>query len=182
MKIIVSLLACGLLVGCSQSLLKPDAGSVWYLPPVGTMIELHKPLTVPGGQTRVFLQRGEVAAKQAFDRYVPSCNFELRKLSQDSREIAPETFFVVRVQRETAEVVRQVENPIKMAGLGLVGRDNGLPMVVHSVHLWVGSVLQPDVMRLTCRGAFDDPSEAEPPSIQQMGQALGSYASLRLPE
>lgn len=182
MKAAVSLLLSTLLVGCSQSgPVKKDPMSYLYLPPVGTTVELHKPLTVPGGHTRVFLQRGEVVSKQGFDRYVPSCNFEIRTLSEQPREIDAEAFPVIRVQRETAEIVQQY-HPVILAGLNFTGIDTGLPMVVRSVHLWVGTDLQPDVMRVTCRGAFADPPDADPPSIEQMRQALGSYASLILPD
>ena len=182
MKPSITLLLSALLVGCSQnSLLKSPAAAHWRLPPVGTSVELHKPLSVPAGYTRVFLQRGEVVAKQRFDRYVPSCSFEVRTLSETVRDISPESFLVTRVQRESAEVVQQVY-PLMQASLDLAGRDDGLPMIVLSVHLWISSDQQPDVMRLTCRGAFDDPPQAEPPSIEQMQEALGSYASLKLPE
>ncbi len=182
MKISASLLLSSLLVGCSQTgLVNKDPATYWTLPPVGTTVELHETLTVPGGHTRVFLQRGKVVSKQGFDRYVPSCNFEIRTLSEQSREIRPESFLVTRVQRETAEVVQQ-DYPVMLAGLNHAGMDDGLPMIVQSVHLWISTDLQPDIMRLTCRGAFDDPSAVEPPSIEQMRKALGNYASLKLPE
>lgn len=129
----------------------------------------------------MFLQRGEVISKQRFDRYVPSCNFEVRTLSEQTRDITPEPFLITKVQRETAEIV-QLVYPVMLAGLNFAGMDDGQPMVVRSVHLWIGTDLRPDVMRMTCRGAFGDPSDADPPSIEQMRQALGSYASLKLPE
>lgn len=135
---------------------------------------------MPPGHTRVFLQRGEVVSKQAFDRYVPSCNFEIRTLSEQVRIISPESFLVTRIQRETSEVV-QLALPKVLAGLHLAGMDSGLPMVVRSVHLWIGSDLQPDLMRLTCRGAFDDMPTAYPPSIEEMREALGTHARIVLP-
>ncbi|MEN8180431.1 MAG: hypothetical protein ABFS39_17665 [Pseudomonadota bacterium] len=183
MKATASLFLGALLVGCSQNGLKTmDADTYWALPAVGATLELHKPLSVPAGHTRVFLQRGEVVSKQRFDRYAPSCNFEVRTLSEQSREIKPEPFLITRVQRETAEVVQQQYFPVILAGLNLAGMDDGLPMIVRSVHLWISTDLQPDVMRVTCRGAFDDLPDADPPSIEQMRQALGGYASLQLPE
>jgi hypothetical protein len=33
---------------------------------------------------------------------------------------------------------------------------------------------------MTCRGAFDDLSRAEPPSIEEIGEALGEIAELIL--
>jgi hypothetical protein len=49
------------------------------------------------------------------------------------------------------------------------------------VHLWFGSDLPPDVMRLTCRGAFDEPWDVESPSINEMRTSLGDYARIVLP-
>jgi hypothetical protein len=177
-------LLLGLVVtGCSQNaLVKPDPASVHYLPPVGSRVELHRPLSVPGGHTRVFLQGGEPVSKAGFDRYRPSCNFEIRSLSDQPREILPGSFLVTRVQRENAEVVLRPVTPVMLAGPYFAGRDDGLPMIVRSVHLWLADDRQPDLMRLTCRGGFDDPWDADPPSIEQMRRAIGGYASLELPE
>ena len=182
MKNRVGIVLAGLLaVACSQSgLVRKDTASTHYLPPVGTLIELHKPIEVAAGRTRVFLQRGAVSA--GIDQYAPSCNFEVRKLSEQPQVISPEDFLVVKVQRVTEEVVRLAQ-PVQVAALGLAGldADSGLPMITRGVHLWIGSDTQPDVMRLTCRGGFDDPWRAELPSIDEMRTALGDYASLTLP-
>ena len=170
-----------LLSGCGQAtLVKRGTDNPLYPPPVGTVVQLHKALTVPGGHTRVFMQRGEVVSKQGFDRYVPSCNFEINTLSDQPREILPESFIVVRVQDETSEVVLNPQSRM-LASLALADGDFSPPMIVRSLHLWVASDQQPDVRRLTCRGAFDDMPEAYPPSINEMRAALGDYASLELP-
>ena len=184
MKTFALLMLTGLLLtACSQSgLVKQDTASTLYLPPVGSTIELKKPLSVPGGRTRIFIQGGKVSSLGGVDQYRPNCNFEVRTLADQPREIKPEDFPVVRVQRVTEEVV-QLELPRRVAGLGLAGMDSdsSLPMVVRGVHLWIGSDTQPDVMRMTCRGAFADAWAAEMPSIDQMNRALGDYASLQLP-
>jgi hypothetical protein len=181
MKVLfVILLASLLMAACSQSgWVKQDTASRYYLPPIGTLVELQRPLTVPPGRARVFLQGGQVT--QGFDQYQPNCNFEIRTLSEQPQVISPEKFLVVKVQRVTEEVVQTAE-PIQVAWLGLVGRDTGgYTMIVRGVHLWLGSDTQPDVMRLTCRGGFDDPWRVDPPSIDEMRAALGDYAHISLP-
>ena len=171
-----------LLMGCAPTTMTTkDPANPYYMPPAGTKIQLNQPVTVPAGVARVFIQRGQLVNKMAFDRYVPSCNFELNSLSDKPQTIAPETFLVVRVQQEMSEVV-QLEAPIRVASLKLAGKnDSGLPMVTHSVHLWIGSDLQPNLRRLTCRGAFDDMPTAYPPSIIEMRAALGNIAEIILP-
>jgi hypothetical protein len=181
-KRIFVLLSSLLLAACSQSgLIKQDTASTLYLPPVGTLIELKKPMIVPPGQARIFLQRGESLSKQAINRYYPSCNFEIRTLSEQPQQINPETFLVTAVQRVTEQVVHA--SPVLLASRGFAGmdRDGGLPMLVRGLHLKFSSDTQPDLMRLTCRGGFDDAWKAELPSIDQMREALGEYADLRLP-
>jgi hypothetical protein len=89
---------------------------------------------------------------------------------------------VVKVQRVTEEVV-ELDRPIRVAGIGLAGMasDAGQSMIVRGVHLWFGSDIQPDVMRLTCRGGFDEAWRADLPSIDEMRIALGDYARIVLP-
>jgi hypothetical protein len=182
MKALIVVVLAGLLSSaCSQSgWVKPDPASHLYLPPVGTLVELQRPLTVPPGHTRVFLQGGK--ANRGFDQYAPNCDFEIRTLSDQPQVISPETFLVVKVQRLTEEVV-QLDRPVQLASRGYAGLDGGggQPMIVQGVHLWFGSDLQPDVMRLTCRGAFDEPWDVESPSINEMRTALGDYARIVLP-
>lgn len=173
--ILASLTGCGI-----PQLAKEDVNSVYYLPPVGSTIKLKQGLSVPPGHTRVFLQRGEVVPKQSFDRYYPYCNFEIRTLADTPRSILPEDFLVVRVQIQTTEIVEA--QPVQLAALWSAGgMDDGLPLVARGVHLWVGSDKQPDVMRLTCYGAFDNLPDAEPPSITDMRKTLGEVAELILP-
>jgi hypothetical protein len=134
---------------------------------------------IPGGETRIFLQNGEPMKKSDFDRYKPSCSLEVRKLADRPREIEPDSFVVTQVQRLTEEVVERSTPP---SGLMKVDREvGGKPLVVRGYHLWLGSDKQPDVMRMTCLGAFDDINRADPPSLAEVKKSLGDYAELILP-
>ncbi len=173
------LTAALLLSACSQSYIVSDDHDYPYnLPPVGSTLVVKKPITVPAGETRIFLQHGELLRKSKFDRYEESCSLELRKLADTPREIRPDTFIISRVERVMQEVVRNESLP---DGLMKTGLDNeGDPMVVRGYHLWLGSERQPDVMRMTCRGHFDDLSRADPPSFNDIKHSLGDYAELIL--
>ena len=179
MKRFLAMLLALLAAGCSQRyMVNDDLDYAYNLPPVGSTLELKKPITVPAGEVRIFLQRGELFKKSDFDRYEPSCSFELRTLADVPREIQPDTFIVTKVERIMQQVV-QVEKPAP----GFVKTafdDGGKPMVVHGYHLWLGSDKQPDVMRMTCRGYFDDINRADPPSLNDVTQSLGDYADLKL--
>jgi hypothetical protein len=46
--------------------------------------------------------------------------------------------------------------------------------------MYLQSATQPNVYRLTCRGWLAIPAEAERPTIADMREALGDYASIKL--
>lgn len=168
-----------LLTACSQRYLVSDDQSYPYnLPPVGSTLVLKKALEIPADETRIFLQNGVPKGKSEFDRYKPSCSLELRKLVDRPRTIEPDSFVVTRVQRLTEEVVQR--DPPATGFVKVDLEQGGKPMVVHGYHLWLGSDKQPDVMRMTCLGTFDDLSRAEPPSLQDVKKSLGDYAELML--
>lgn len=169
------------LAACSQRyMVSDDLAYAYNLPPVGSTLVLKRPVEIPAGEARIFLQNGATMKKSEFDRYKPSCNFEVRKLADRPRNIEPDSFLVTQVQRLTEQVVDRSE---PTTGFIKVGMDEGQgnPMVVRGYHLWLGSDKQPGVMRMTCLGVFDDLSRADPPSLDEVRQSLGDYAELMLP-
>jgi hypothetical protein len=155
-----------------------DLAYPYNLPPVGSKIVLAQQLSIEPGTTRAFLQRGKPTTLGDFNRYHANCNFEVRHLSSESQRIEPDTFSVEKVERLMTEVVHS--NFPQPRVLRVEYTDPSSPLVTHGYHLWLGSDRQPEVMRLTCRGAFDDLSRAEPPSINEVREALGSIAELVL--
>jgi hypothetical protein len=146
--------------------------------PAGALVQVLKPITVPPGRARVFLQ-----AAGPGGQYYPSCNFEVRELMQDSAQtIEPDVFRVTRVHRAPFVEVVQTE-PVRMAALQIAigGSDGSDSMIAPTVHMELHSGRQPDVVRLTCRGGFADPYDADYPSIEEIRGALGDWARLELP-
>ncbi|MES9990821.1 MAG: hypothetical protein ABW098_02645 [Candidatus Thiodiazotropha sp.] len=167
-----------LLSACSQSYMVSDNLAYAYnLPPVGSKLVLMKRVSIEPGTTRTFLQRGKSMHLGDFDRYLANCNFEVATLSDEVQQIEPDSFVIKSVQRLTAQVVR---NPYDQPRFIKAELDRGSPIVTHGYHLWLSSEKQPDVMRMTCRGAFDDLSRAQPPSINEIREALGEIAELVL--
>ncbi len=179
MKPYLAVLLALSLTACSQQYLVHDDPDYPYnLPPPGSTLVVKKPISIPAGEVRVFLQHGELFRKSDFDRYKPSCSLELRKLADVPREIQPDNFIVSKVQRVMQEVVRNGQPAVGLVKVVL--DEGGKPMVVHGYHLWLGSDKQPDVMRMTCRGYFNDINRAEPPSLNDVTRSLGDYAELIL--
>lgn len=180
-SLLVPLLALGL-NGCTAlGPFEPD--SPYWLPPVGSEVDLKQSLEVRPRSARVFLQQGGVVSKGGVNQFLPSCNFEVNQVFEDrSQTIQPDTFRVLRVGRQWEEVVQHAS--AQYAALHLAGGnvDGGTSMIIHSVHLWLESAKQPQVRRLSCRGGVDDPPKARPPSGEEIFQALGVIASLRVPD
>jgi hypothetical protein len=127
------------------------------------------------------------------DRYYPSCNFELRQVSEFPQQILPGSFEITKVRRRDEEIVRgtrlllasRAGYPLRAGSellLADAGVDAGGPsMIMHTVRMNLFSAKQPGVFMLTCRGALDDPPRAEYISIDEMRLALGDKARMLLP-
>jgi hypothetical protein len=179
-RILYCLPLFGALLGCAGAD-RPDPGSPFWLPPVGSVVDLHQALTVPPPAARLFIQRGELSSSGGLDLYYPSCNFEMQKISEQPQVIEPGRFSVVRVWGQQGDFVQR--GPGRQAGALLADKaDNGSTMIIHQVHMRLASEQQPGVRNLSCRGGLDDPWLARPPSVQEMREALGEIADLVLPE
>ncbi len=151
----------------------------YTIPTAGSVIKLKKSLVVPGGRTKVYLQRGQVVSRRNLDRYYPSCNFEVWKLRQRPTTIRPGTFSVARTVRDTDFMV-QLHPPQRAALRRVDYSDGGMDMIIHVVHMRLKSAKQPNVYRLSCRSWQDFPYEAKEPTMTDMREALGNKASIRL--
>ncbi|MCG8489848.1 MAG: hypothetical protein MI756_20425 [Chromatiales bacterium] len=166
------------LSGCStnfQSSLNP--ANPYHQIPVGSKVVLKQALEVSAHRTRLFLQLGETMQLEDFDRYKANCNFELSSLTDGVQTIQPQTFTIRRVEGLMVEVVKKLPE-YRFVPVGL--DDQGTPMVSQGYHFWLDSEQQPEVLRLSCRGAFDDMWETQPPSIEEIQQTMGDLAELQL--
>ncbi len=174
-KYTVIVLSILFLAGCQTGATTDPA---YVIPSAGSRVQIKRQLTVPGGQTRVFLQRGQVVSKVKLDRYYPSCNFEVWRLTQEPTVIHPGSFVVSKTGRNIDMVVSL--EPLQIAALGWRNYDRDRSMIMHVVHMLLQSAQQQNVYRLTCRGWLADPAEAQQPTMADMREALGGYADIRL--
>lgn len=195
MKTLLTVLATLLLAAC-QGTLPRDESSPWYHPPAGTTVTVHRAIDIPPGRARAFLQNGRIVAYTARNLYYPNCEFEVLTVDETVRRILPGEFRVQRVRIRQDQVAGG--GPVRLAdagrhlgiglgigpwgGMGLAADDDGPGYIMYVVEMRLRSPEQPDVFRLVCRGGEDDPADAIPPSIRDMRQALGDYATLSLPD
>ena len=167
-----------LLTGCSEQHIR-DTNSPYFSLPVGSVVELNQPLELPAERTRIFFQRGMVSGKQGIDLYYPSCNLEVRDLKPDVQRIESDRFTIVHTRQGKESVVEW--DGVKLAGLGWSFPFGGGPPMVHRYyHYRLESERQPQVMRLTCRGALADLWEANAPTLGESREALGEIATFLL--
>ncbi|GAB6043249.1 hypothetical protein [Endothiovibrio diazotrophicus] len=165
-----------LLIGCQSTVVRQEER--WFRPAVGTVVELVKPLEVAVGDARIFLQHGTPVTWGGVRQLEPHCNFEVRDLAESVQTIRPDTFTITRVRWGFEEVVDLGPRVVASAAVLAQVNDDGLPMISRYVQLRLESAAQPNVMRLTCHGAFDDLPEAEEPTPAEIADALGGWARI----
>lgn len=142
---------------------------------------LHQAVQIPIDSARMVFQLGQALGRQ-FDIREISCSLEVRQVSRESPQtVAPDTFRIRRVQWLEEQVAWVPWRRTAAVRLAQGQPDSGPSEIFLGYHFWLESERQPDVRRLTCRGMFDDPWSAKPPSLAEIRQALGDYASLNEP-
>jgi hypothetical protein len=151
----------------------------------GATLILNQPLEISAGEARVFVQDGRTTndrspgSEAAFDQYKAHCGFEIQSVTHDGFVIRPGRFTITRVQGSLQSVV--MVRPLRIAGLQLAaGMDGRGSSAYHEgYHFWLASETQPQVMRMSCYGAYIDSGSMAPPSLQDIRQALGEVAEIK---
>ncbi len=156
-----------------------DETSPFFTPPPGSVVVLHQDLEVPPGTASVYIQRGRITSRAAYNRYYPHCRFEVRDVSEQPQRIRAGQFRIEKATRETDYFAQN--GFMQYARLG-VGRDSdGTSLEMEVVKMRLRSATQPEVLRLVCGGVMDFPFNVKPPSIQEIRGTLGGLVSLKLP-
>ena len=168
------------LVGCS-SLAWQDGDGAYSRVPVGSVVRVERRIPIERDRARAWLRGDRVSMGSGSNR--PICGIEVRQLDRDAVQyVQPGEFRVRRVQNMWTEVVlvppaRDGQVRFRLADMG----GGGTPMIYEGYHLWLESEDQPNVMRLTCIGIFDEMWEARPPTIEEIRASLGRLATLEIP-
>lgn len=172
MKFAALLLSAVLIAGCNSWL--PD----YRDQDSGYCLVLQQSLTVAPGNARVYLQGGKMLPSLGFNQYEVSCNLEIRKLSELPKSIETDAFVVTRIQHLMEEVASW--RRVALASRNLAGAevDSSPADIFLGYHFWLYSGKQPNVLRMTCRGVFAEPWEAQYPTLGEIAAALGDKARL----
>ena len=172
------------ITACNAALVT-DPAAKNYVPSPGSTVTVPQRIEVPGGQTRIFFQRGEIVKKASgLDLYKANCNFEINTLAETPRYIEAGSYTVTRTTRQEREVV--LFKPRQYASLAIDGMvskgDDGPGMYFEEVRMTLRADQQSDIRELACRGVMTDPGWVEPPTLAEIREALGKHASIKVPE
>ena len=178
------ILTVSLLVACGPLVIRDDARRE-FVPLRNAVLELHRDVDIPPERARVFFQGGQV--QPAASEYRPHCELTVRNLADRPQTIHPGRFPVTRVSTDivhvvsSGDVVMAVNVDIQLSsGGGGDGGGDGEGRQMKAYIFYLHSDRQPDALSLVCGGAFDIPARAMRPSLQQIADALGGYATLVL--
>ena len=170
-----------LLQACGPLTVKDEQTGAW-VPIQAAALETHRNITIPSGRARTFFQNGKQVSH--INEFQSFCQLEITTLKDHAQIVHPDKFTVTRVGRSMEEIVEA--RSVTLAALDNVARgessdDSGGPTrITQMFRFRLHSDRQPDVRSLSCGGAFDDPSDADAPTVQEIASDLGEYATLEL--
>jgi hypothetical protein len=179
----IGLLGALVFLGGCETLIQETPRGRWIEIAPGSTLRLHQPIRIPEGRARVWLVNGRLSRNSA--NYRTSCALEVRRLSRDGPQTIPAgAIRITRIQNywtEVAAAIPPISGDIgfRLASYGDSG-DSGYSMIRTGYHFWLDNSGNPNLRRLTCLGVLADPPEADPPSLGEIGAALGGLATIEV--
>ena len=159
-----------------------DAQTGAWVPIQAAAFEVHRDIAIPSGRARTFFQNGKQVSH--INEFKSFCQLEISTLQEHVQTVHPDRFTVTRVGRSMEEIVKA--RTVMLAALdgfalGESSDDSGGPTrITQMFRFHLHSDRQPDVRSISCGGAFDDPADADAPTVQEIAADLGDYATLVL--
>jgi hypothetical protein len=157
-----TLLIMAYLAGCSPAYINgtPNENSPYFQLPVGSEIQLERPVEVPAGRDQLYFQNGRTMDWHEVDIYLPHCALQVSSKREATRPVQPDVFMVTDTYTE--RFFKQVRTPtlipaIKPAAFGAmplaggdIDLDGGMDYEVVAVIMTLHSEHQPQVTSMTC--------------------------------
>ena len=180
-KIFLILLTLIPLSACQAPPFSPDS-PLTPVPLQSTLI-LHQPLTIPAQKVSLWFQDGEKMLANDLDRYYPHCKFETLQMQSSEKTVQPDSFVIYRVVRWDDYAMQPMQLAANRFSVGLttVHGDGGPSHLNTTTEMFLRSERQPDVYRLVC-SQWEEASEANHVTINQIRRTLGDTFTLKLPE
>ena len=131
-KFIIStgLISAALLSACDNSQVVKDENSQFYSVSPGSTFTLNREVTIQPDNTSIYLQNGKIELAKNVDFYKPNCKFELYTISEQARQVKPDTFVVTKVVDQSEDVSAKWPT---YAGLGMALGDGPVHLTFSSM-------------------------------------------------
>lgn len=151
--------------------------------PVQSTLTLHQPLRIAPGTVSLWFQDGKQMPANDLNRYYPHCKFETWQMLDHEKTVEPDTFVIHKVVRWDDYAMQSMQLAASRISVGIGVHINGSdPGPINTAtEMFLRSERQPDVYRLIC-SQWEDATEANHVTINQIRRALGDTFSLQLPE
>lgn len=175
---------CQCLSACGPLTIK-DTATQSFIPIQHGVLELHREVVIPANRTRVFLQKGRPVI--SINEWYPHCQLRVRNILAQAQTMQADRFTIDKVFGTLEQVVSN--DPVRVAAAGTTvvadggggnGGGNGEGRQMYTYFMALHSDQQPQVSFLVCAGALLEPAFAEYPTLQNIHEALGDYATLTL--
>lgn len=160
MKLILTLILSLLLSACvTTSSSTNDPGL--YKIPVGSIVKLNQPLTIPAGKVKAGIQFGNIT--YSVNQYEPHCEFQVNTILRKDAILPAGDYRITKVRRFEFPIAggkQSDENMLASASettawdVAFAGGGSGAMDWLYSTVFFLESDAYPDVRQLECGNAF----------------------------
>ena len=177
-SIFLVLIAALSLTACKAGL-QMEAGQSLFRTLPGSEFILHADIVIPPGQIRASFQGGKRV--NGAGEFEPRCELEVRDFAEEPQIIPAGTYRIVTLHGLDRYVTRPDEAILLAAADVLqLASDGDSQWYMRTYHMTLQSDVQDNAPALVCGGAYNYAFYVRYPTLQDMLDALGNYASLRL--
>jgi hypothetical protein len=148
----------------------------------GGEFTLHRDITIAPGRRRMSFQDGTPA--YAYSEFYPHCELVVPEIREEPQIIPASHYQIERVFGETHYVSRLHQAPVLLAARGtghkLLASDTG-EWIMQAYHISLQADVLSHPLMLICGGSYNIPYDARYPTLAEMQQSLGDYATISLP-
>ena len=140
----------------------------------GSVLELHREITIPADRASIFIQNGEVLPHAAVDQYRLHCKWESRLRSPQAQRIDPDRFIIQQLQVDDDYTWL---SPLPKKDMRLVLASDGPSPQNYAIVMHLYSAKQTAILRLVC-SHWEDPVDARFPTLEQINLTLEDIARI----
>lgn len=173
LSVLLTLAACQ-----ANSPVQPETTLFEQLP--GAQFDLHRTMRVPPGRVRVIFQGG--VAGLGASEYQPRCELEVRHILETPQNIPAGSYRIGKVLGMQRYVSRPTGGTL-LAALGdpvRLADDGANEWYMYTYRMQLLSEHLEEAPTLVCGGAYNFAFYARYPTLQEMRDSLGDYATLSL--